>query len=375
MSETHVPLAPALPAAERAAVWRSLAWPAISRDSALKWGVIAAIAIVDVALCAWRGLKPAPGTLTPPIVYLSLLGLPAIYYYRRREERFVLCLATLAQTIAFIASFTVLMYALATFARPLCDAQLAAFDGACGVSVEAIREWTVAHPAVRLVMDAAYGTLLFQLPVIVIVLGLLGERRSLETFVLQDIVAALLTAAAFALLPADGPFSFYGYEAAPDQAHYLEHFRGLRSGEMRSVSLQDAAGLVTFPSFHAAEALLMALAFRRRRGWFAGFAALNVLVALSTMTTGWHYFADVVAGLAVGGLSVGIVAACSTWVYEVPGSKFQVRKCGARNSERGAKNKGPATWNLEPGTYDASAATAGSKVAASFAPILRNTNR
>jgi membrane-associated phospholipid phosphatase len=314
---------------ERTTRPRSLARRAdISRDAAVKWGVIAALAAADVVLCAWRGLSLTPGTLTPPFAYLGLIGLPAIYYYFRREDRFVLCLATLAQTIAFIASFTVLMYGLATFARPLCDAQLAAFDGWCGVNVAAVRQWTNDHAAVRWVMDAAYGTLLFQLPAIIIVLGLLGDRRSLETFVLPDIFAALLTAAVFVALPADGPFSFYGYDPSPDQAHYLEHFRGLRNGDLRSVTLQDAAGLVTFPSFHAAEALLMALAFRHRRGLFAAFGALNLLVALSTMTTGWHYFADVVAGLTVGGASFWAVHAWSPWIYrdrdKVPGSKFQV---------------------------------------------------
>ncbi|HVX61282.1 MAG TPA: hypothetical protein VHC19_11785, partial [Pirellulales bacterium] len=152
-------------ALDRASRPRSLAWRAeISRDSALKWGVIAGIAAAGAALCAWRGLSLTPGTLTPPSVYLGLIGLPAIYYYFRREDRFVLCLATLAQTIAFIASFTVLMYALATFARPLCDAQLAAFDAWCGVNVASVRQWTNDHAAFRWVMDAAYGTLLFQLP-------------------------------------------------------------------------------------------------------------------------------------------------------------------------------------------------------------------
>lgn len=287
----------------------------ISRDSAVKWGVIALLAVADMALCARQGMRVPGQTLLAPAGYLALLGAPAVYYYLRREARFVLCLATLAQTIAFISAFTVLMYAVATFAPPLCDAQLAAFDRWCGVSVPAIREWTADHAGVRWVMNAAYGTLLFQLPAIVILLGLLGDRRSLETFIMQDIVAAMLTAALFAAFPADGPFSYYGFELSPDQAHYLQHFQQLRSGEMRSLSLQDAAGLVTFPSFHAAEAILMALAFRRRRGLFAAFALLNALVLFSTMTTGWHYFADVIAGAIVAGLSFWLVQAASPWIY------------------------------------------------------------
>lgn len=287
----------------------------ISRDAAIKWGAIAAVALADVVLCARQGLYFAPQNLLLPALYLVLLGLPALYYVRRGETRFVLCLATLAQTIAFISAFTVLMYAVAMIGRPLCDGKLAAFDAWWGVHVPTIREWTQAHPSVRWLMDSAYGTLLFQLPLIIVLLGLLGDRRCLEKFVLQDIVAALITVAAFAAFPADGPFSFYGFPASPDQTHYLDHFQGLRSGELRSVTLQEAAGLVTFPSFHTAEAVLMALAFRKRRGLFLVFGSLNALVALSTMTTGWHYFADVVSGIIVAALSFAIVQAAAPWVY------------------------------------------------------------
>lgn len=316
MAEIQGVTAVAATAGETQPLLRGLAvqrW--LSRDSALKWGAIAGIVLADVALCARQDLTFAPANLVLPAVWLALLGIPAAYYYRRGEDRFVLCLTALAQTIAFISSFTVLMYAIASFSRPLCDAQLAAFDAWCGVDVPAIRDWTNARAGVRLAMDAAYGVLLFQLPAIVIVLGLLGERRSLEAFVLQEIVASLLTVAMFAFLPADGPFSFYGYDPSPDQAHYLEHFRGIRNGEMRSIALAGAAGLVTFPSFHTAEALLMALAFRRRRVLFLLFGSLNLLVALSTMTTGWHYFADVAAGLIVGGVSFAAVQLGSPWIY------------------------------------------------------------
>lgn len=328
MAESPVALVGPLAECKRGSFLRGLTterW--ISRDSAVKWGAIAGIALADVALCARQELTFAPANLVLPAVWLALLGIPAAYYYRRGEDRFVLCLAALAQTIAFISSFTVLMYAVASFPRPLCDAQLAAFDAWCGVDVPAIRDWTNARAGVRLALDAAYGLLLFQLPTIIIVLGLLGDRRPLETFVLQEIVASLLTVAVFAVLPADGPFSFYGYDPSPDQAHYLEHFRGIRSGELRSISLAGAAGLVTFPSFHTAEALLMALAVRRRRGLFLAFGSLNLLVALSTMTTGWHYFADVVAGLAVAGVSIWGVQACSPWIYGD-------RSAGLRNTNR-----------------------------------------
>jgi membrane-associated phospholipid phosphatase len=270
---------------------------------------------VDAVLSAVLGLEIAIADVVRPLVYMVLLSLPAIYYYRRREPKFVLCLTTLVLTIAFLPPFTFLMYATATFDRPLVDGALAGFDQWCGVSVPAIREWTHARPVLRLILELCYGTLLFQLPLIVIVLGLLGDRRRLEAFVLQDMLAALCTLSVFAVVPAAGPFTHYGYAPSVEQARYLDHFHGLRGGERRTVSLREAEGLVTCPSFHTAEALLMAWAFRRHRVLFALFGGLNLLVALSTMTTGWHYFADVLAGLAVGLLAIAAVHWATPWLH------------------------------------------------------------
>jgi len=287
----------------------------LSRDTAVKWAIVAAMLATDMVLSATLGLEISLADVVRPLVYIALLSLPAIYYYRRREPKFVLCLTTLVLTIAFLPPFTFLMYATATSGRPLVDGALAGFDQWCGVSVPAIRDWTHARPALRLILDLAYGTLLFQLPLIVIVLGLLGDRRRLEAFVLQDMIAALVTMAIFAVAPAAGPFTHYGYEPTAEQARYLDHFHGLRSGERRTVSLQDAEGLTTFPSFHTVEALLMAWAFRRHRSLFVLFGGLNLLVATSTMTTGWHYFADVLAGVAVGVLSIAVAHWVSPWLH------------------------------------------------------------
>jgi len=114
------------------------------------------------------------------------------------------------------------------------------------------------------------------------------------------VLAALATLVLFAFFPAEGPFGKYGLAPSVVQQHYLEHFYGLRGGGWRQFSFADAEGLVTFPSFHPVWAIFLFLAVRRRRWWIAVPAAvLNAAVILSTMTTGWHYLADVSAGAAL----------------------------------------------------------------------------
>jgi membrane-associated phospholipid phosphatase len=84
-----------------------------------------------------------------------------------------------------------------------------------------------------------------------------------------------------------------------DQSRFLDHFLSLRDGSRSVISYRGAEGLITFPSFHVAWALLMVWALRGNRRVFAAFAVLNAMLIVSTMTTGWHYFADVLGGVAV----------------------------------------------------------------------------
>ena len=291
--------------AGRGAVFPRASWPRstlrlrFSADSLLKSAIIALLVLATALVCLWRSLKVPAAEIWPPVALTTvLLGL-AWFYRARGEQAFVLCLSALAQIVAFASCYVVLMYAVTTFAWPLVDAQLATFDAWCGVNVANIRTWTEAHPAIAVPLRLAYDTLLYQTAAVVALLGLRGERRRLESFVLAFMLAALLALCLFIVMPASGPFVTYGYSPSADQARFLEHFESLRDGSRSVIGLRGAEGLISYPSFHVAWALLLAWAFRAQRRLFAVFALLNALVVASTMTTGWHYFADVLAGAAV----------------------------------------------------------------------------
>ena len=130
----------------------------------------------------------------------------------------------------------------------------------------------------------------------------------------------MLTAACFWFWPAAGPFATYGYEPNAVQGRYLEHFHALRDGARTLVTWRHAEGLITFPSFHTTWALLLATAFVHRRRIFIASAILNGAVIISTMTTGWHYFADVLGGVAVYVIVMLAAWAARRWWIAVPAS-------------------------------------------------------
>lgn len=280
----------------------------MSRHHASQMLLIVGTAAAAAIGMAARGLTLPPADLLQPLLVTLLLGAGAAYYHRRGETQFVLCLTSLLHVTLYSAAFCLLMYTLATTGRPLVDDRLAHWDAACGVHLPSIVQWASRHSSVRVVLEWAYNSLLWQTPLVIVVLGFSGDRRRLEGFVRQFLFGTLICAAVFALFPAEGPFAYYGYETSATQARYLEHLHGLRDGSRTVVSWNGAEGLITFPSFHTAWAILLAWSLRGRGGLGALSAVVNLLVIVSTLTTGWHYFVDVLGGAATAAAAIALSA-------------------------------------------------------------------
>lgn len=267
------------------------------------WGLIGAI-VAAATLWAALTASPASWDMARPLLVAAALLAIGWYWTRRGSQRLAAPLFALAQVVVFSTGFVFLTYLGATVRMPLVDEQLAACDRSLGFDLP---RFMVGQPAaLRTVLAIAYDTLLLQTAALVAILGLCGDR-ALRQFVLRMILAALATFLLFLAMPAEGPFSYYGFAASESQTHYLEHFRGLRAGQWMWSGLDSAEGLITFPSFHTVWAVLLAVAVAHRRWIALPFLVLNVAVVLSTLTTGWHYLSDVLAGFAV-----ALLVCCAT---------------------------------------------------------------
>jgi len=88
---------------------------------------------------------------------------------------------------------------------------------------------------------------------------------------------------------------------------YLDQVRDLdpvRDGTLRHLDLFTLAGIVTFPSFHAASVVLYVWALWPVR-WMRPIALVaNAAMLASTPIDGGHYFVDLIAGVAVAGAAI-----------------------------------------------------------------------
>ena len=301
----------------------------MSCDSLVKWALIAFLALTSALIISANGLVFPATDFTRPLVICGVLMLVGGFYCRRRVEEFAISAHALAQIVAFSACYTVTMYCVASLGTPLADDWLANVDAVCGLCIADITAWANGVPKISRLLKIAYDSMLIQTALVIMVLGLTKDRRKLESFVLCFMVSAIVALFLFACVPAEGPFCTYGYEPGPAQQRFLTDFHAMRSGERVLVTWQQAEGLITFPSFHTTWALILAWALRGSRCLFVPASLLNLAVVISTMTTGWHYFADVLGGTLLAAGSVLVASRLSSWLYESDGTPRRVRLPGS----------------------------------------------
>jgi membrane-associated phospholipid phosphatase len=265
----------------------------------ISWTGVAAF-----ALLLYHGMQFDFASASTAVGATVLLAPFAVVFRRRGIGPFANLLTGFLCMVAFSTVLSILTYAGTPLNAPLADDWLKSCDAMLGIHLPSIVEWMSHHEALKNVFDLAYPSVMISTLLALVVLGLNEDEWQLQAFVLQFMIAGIITTLFYFLLPAVAPVGSYNYSITPQQEGFLEHFLALRSGELRVVSLSRVEGLVTFPSFHTCWALLIAWGFRHNRWLRFPMLILNLAVAASTVTTGWHYASDVVGGIAVAIVSV-----------------------------------------------------------------------
>lgn len=273
-------------------------------------GAMAATLALGVAVTRFSiaplGLFGVAGIAVPYIGYT--------YYKRYRAKNkdalVIFTLGATGQILLIPALMTPVTYLAGAVNLPLQDAALNTADRALGLDWMAYYHFITGHHALLVVAVWTYsmiGIPVFGVPV---ALGLAGRYRRLQIFTLAFGIALALTTAIFAFVPAMGTYHLYDFLPKPGlftPGGYVDQLRDLppvRDGALRHLSLFKLAGIIAFPSFHAAAAVLFIWGFWPVR-WVGPAASLALgAMLLATPIVGGHYFVDVFAGMAVAAISI-----------------------------------------------------------------------
>lgn len=197
------------------------------------------------------------------------------------------------------------------------DPWLARADQALGLDWLAYVQWERSSPLMHTLLSTGYSSI-FVMPSVII--GTLAMTRMTERayrFILIYAVALAIAIVAFIGLPAAGADVFYlgahSRDLPESAVRQVSMIHSMQSGQMHLVSSNALLGPRSFPSFHAASAVLFIWAAWPVSSlrWFTVLVCLTMIAG--TPLHGGHYFVDVIGGVADALSSIVIMNAKSTF--------------------------------------------------------------
>ncbi len=290
----------------------------ISRSVAAAFGYTALPAAAQISIVllvtaligsAWVGLRPDV-LLWVPVCYsvalvlalLSRLVFPtAGWLLVGIEGAFLICSLGL--------SLACLSYVGAALRLPLQDLEIAALDHWVRFDWATAAQAIDRSPLLLAVLDASYSTFTAQLILTAVILLLAGRIRDIDRYLVTFICASLFAELASTLLPTLGPISTMAADTSFARLPTIgrttaDIVLALRTGALRIIDLQALDGIISFPSLHAAVAILIPYHLRWCKPLFWPVLVLNVLMFISAIPSGNHYLADVLGGIFVAAFGI-----------------------------------------------------------------------
>ena len=255
-----------------------------------------------------------------PILSLLLIAAAVVavgsgYCQWRNIPELIVVAEIVAALLILSPSIVVSTYLAMRVSLPLADAMLAGWDAQLHVDWQAFVRGVDAAPGLAGLLGWSYTSFAFQLFALPLAIALLGHARRAYISVICYGLIGFVSALISVWFPAVGTYAHYDFD--PSQLSsinayfgfaFLDQFNAVRNDPDFVLSLAQAAGIVTFPSVHAAVAVLCVWT-----AWPVGLLRypallLNILMAISALSHGSHYFIDVIAGIALAFLLIIVVA-------------------------------------------------------------------
>jgi hypothetical protein len=244
----------------------------------------------------------------------GLLAAVSLYCRYRSMAQLASMLELMSCGILLSIPALIASYLAMSLGHPLVDAKLKSMDFALGFHWKEFLLFIDSNAIVAKLLFAAYVSFPYQLLVIPCVLVLLKKYARAYCMVAGYGIICFVSAGVSIWYPALSAYSAYGID--PSSLHninshfgyaFLEQFKAVSNGHGFVLSKENAEGIVTFPSVHAAVAALCIWALWTARYLRYPFLILNTAMAIAAISHGSHYLVDIIAGIGVAGISIAMV--------------------------------------------------------------------
>lgn len=281
-----------------------------NRLQLVNWSLVAGCALalgIGLAVTTFT----LEGLMTTEVLTAPALAVAGWWLMQRGwGERPAFAMLAFAQMGCFVIFAAPLSYIGLGAGMPLQDARFAELDRLIGLDWPGYFHFAMAHPGLLIYAKFFYAMLLVPAFCVPVVLGLTGQYIRLQQFVLASTLALSVVIVVSSLLPAIGTYFEFGLPSdtelfnANGYGGQAREIPMLRDGTLRALNLARLGGILTFPSFHAATALLSIWSLWNIWWLRPALLMLNAGMLVATPLVGGHYFVDVVAGVSVAALTI-----------------------------------------------------------------------
>ena len=270
-------------------------------------GIILITLLADAVLLLSSGQKVFYFAYSGQLIFAALMfGLSFIYRWRGRSERIATVTMSTGLFMIFTSAMALLNYLFLPNLRPTLDLWLVSLDASLGYNwVDAVT-WSVSYPLVNDILGYAYLSNLYQIVILIILLGFSGRIYALHGMILTLTLSGAVTVLFWILFPSIGPSALFPLpESVISKSQqivgtaYGKELTDLLYNGTAMIMPNDARGLISFPSFHTVMALAGMWYSRSVKWLFPFFLLLNLAVLPAVLVHGGHHLVDIPAGMAV----------------------------------------------------------------------------
>lgn len=264
----------------------------------LFWGFLAIVLAVTPLWERRVAIKITGSANLAALIGIILAFRMLVVRYRPNLKAGHIVLENGAALIAYMAVIAPITYLCARSPFPLYDRNFELLDKWIGYDWQAWADFDVNNPVLSLILPIAYASLIPQTAAILTILPLVHDGMRGYTFIRSSTIAIIIVCAISYVLPAAGPKAIY--------TSWYADWAAMRTSAPFTTSLNNIQGIIDFPSFHAALAVILTYSVRGLGAGFWTFAGLNMFLLIATPTYGHHYLVDVLAGILVAIIAIGL---------------------------------------------------------------------
>lgn len=273
----------------------------------IQWTIIFFTLIIDILWINFSSfsLYYDLNTFTVTGLFILAFYIPCLLFQKfRPDPNMIAMLMSICLFFSYVFVGIIFSYLAYTTNQPLITSALASIDHSLGFNDAALVYWFHNHQGLNVLFLYIYCSLFYQNLFTLLYLAARGKIDTQQSFIMQYMIAGFLAIFIGAALPAVGTYEWYHFTPRTSQIGDVQRLYELRQ---HIVDLTNWNGIVEFPSFHTAAAVLIAYAFRNESKFvFIPILILNILMIFSCLSHGGHFLICIIGGVGVAAVAIGI---------------------------------------------------------------------